>query len=718
MGIVPVQQHSQRRKIGGLILIFSLVMLGIAAVHFWQVGPEPFVPDSTPWVFYLIGLATFVVSILFLSPLSIQFNQPSGWLFLILLLAFAVRLYHFDKFPYGVWGDEAEAGVNAREVLHNPDFRPIYNGSLHMTWPQLWMYAGLLKIFGETSVLSLRLLSVLFGVGAVILGYKVGEQIHSPAFGLWMAFFIAVMRWSITFSRLAITGIETPFFALLTLYLLYRLHRNPHFFNAVLLGLGVGSGLLFYMAFRPIIAGLVVVALLQWRKKILPYFMVAGLTAFLTIFPMLIFAYTNTDVFLRRQRDIWIGNLVPEPYPTLQAALTHNLQAYLRMFHFKGDGWSLYNHQQTPMLDPIMGMLMAVGLVIALIKLKRIENQFFLITFIAALLAGILSINEAHSGRTIGVIAAVAYFCALATLELYKIAQRYISKQTVTIVRAAVAMFIISLNFYTYHHKQAHDYNGWILSAHTQLIVDEIQQNPDAEVYISNTLITLNPTLFIAPDVYNRVLKFETSTFFPIIPQTNQPLLILLEQRDIWIMDYARKLYPKGSFTIPILNRFLLENQANQPPFYMIKLTQEDITNAAEISQTLGLQANFYPNQDWQGPPALTRIDPTPYAYFHEIPFARPYTVTWSGCLNVPATDTYEFYLSTIGYAEFYLDGEKLITTDTATGELKATLSLSAGSIPIEVRYRDVENYSGIYLQWWHSQLDRAPISPTLLTPC
>ncbi|MBZ0309243.1 MAG: glycosyltransferase family 39 protein, partial [Anaerolineae bacterium] len=224
------------RRGGILLLAAALILMGTAAVLFWQVDPEPAVPDGTPWNFYLAGMVALIGGILLLTAAPIKLEKPPFLLLLILLLALVVRLYRFPDAPYGVWGDEAEAGLNARQMLHNSSFRPVYNGSLHMTYIQMWMYAGLLSIFGETSVLALRVLSVLFGVSTVFLGYGVGKQIHSVSFGLWMAFFLAIMRWSITFSRLAITGIETPFFALLTLYFLLRLKQKTTLWNAALLG--------------------------------------------------------------------------------------------------------------------------------------------------------------------------------------------------------------------------------------------------------------------------------------------------------------------------------------------------------------------------------------------------------------------------------------------------------------------------------------------------
>lgn len=790
-----------RRSWGAAALILALILMSTAAMLFWRVKPEPVVPDGTPWNFYLAGLAALVGGVLLLTATPVKLEKPPLLLLLILLLAFGIRLYHFPDAPYGVWGDEAEAGLSARHILNESDYRPIYNGSLHMTYVQMWMYAGLLAVFGDTSILALRVLSVLFGVGAVFLGYHVGKQIHSPSFGLWMAFFLAIMRWSLTFSRLAITGIETPFFALLTLYLLIRLMRRPSPLNAVLLGFGVGGGLLFYMAYRLIVAGLFVVALLHWRRKAIPYFFLVGIVTMMVIFPMLIFADTNPDVFLRRQRDTFIGNLVPDVYPSLEKAIYENAKTYVSMFHIQGDGWSLYNYRNVPMLDPVMGVLMILGLAFALVRIRQIENQFFLVTLITGLAAGVLTVSEAHSGRTVGVVIVVAYLCTLGLFGVKELIERFYHSLPEQVPLAAGLLLgaaALVLNFTAYFNGYAHNYEGWILSARNRVIADELLRYPpeDYRLIVSNSTFSHNPIFFIEPDLFPHLEGVEIAGLFPLYTEAQKSFYIVLGRKDIWAVDYVRMLYPNAEITTPNLNRFRLEGDIPDIPFmFGVRLRPEDIKSLQGLDEqgrgflyvrqtgeyrflvpsdaaitldgvtlvppetvlglnvglhtletthplqwqppgtsnyypvpshalyhapvgVMGLRGYFYPNPDWEGIPASDRVDPTPYTYFHEIPLARPYTARWVGCLQVPADGDYEITVETVGYAEVNINGEQILAAATEDGQVGAIRTLQTGQIPIEIRYRDTQDYSALYVQWRPlTQGDLMPLSPVLLSP-
>ncbi len=734
---LEITPNPRRQKIGGGLLVLALAIAVFSILFFQNITPDYAPENPHAWLFHLLSIGVFGAGILTLNTAKISVARLPLLLFLIVGLAVAIRLYRFDEFPYGVWGDEAEAGITAQRMLHDSDFRPIYNGSLHMTWIQLWLYAGLLEIFGESSVLSLRVLSVLFGAAGVVMGYQVGEQIHSRRLGLWMAFFLASMRWSIVFSRLALTGIETPFFTLLTLFLLIRLLRHPNLLNAVLLGVAVGSGLLFYMAYRVIVLGLFLVALLHWRHKALPFFAIAGGTALLLLYPLLIFMQVYPDVFLRRQRDMYIGNLIPEKYASLPEAIFYNAQSYLKIFHLRGDRIELYNFDDRPMLDVVMGVLLLVGLGVAIRHIRRMENQFFLLTTLTALSAGVLSIAQAHAGRSIGVTAPVAYFCALAMVtwqERFLNTRRradktdrisaspvptYFSAAKLShVVSSFVVLAVIGLNFYAYFNRQAHDYNGWMVSGITEVIADEVRQRPaeSYEVYLTNFIFTRNPTRFIAPDVYDRMQGVEVTSLFPITNTSGKSVLVLLERANLWAVDFARQLYPNIKISNPDLTPFSLTDAPTDNPYlYVLEISAEDLANAQ--SPNTGVLGEFYPNDSWAGEPELTRVDPTPYAYFHVIPFARPYTVVWSGCLAVPAAGEYEFFVATVGEAELRINGETLLRSDTDTGEQSAIINLSAGAVPIEIHYRDKQDYSALYVQWQGENLEKSALPPTLLTP-
>ena len=79
----------------------------------------------------------------------------------------------------------------------------------------------------------------------------------------------------------------------------------------------------------------------------------------------------------------------------------------------------------------------------------------------------------------------------------------------------------------------------------------------------------------------------------------------------------------------------------------------------------------------------------------------RPYTVEWTGQLNVPLTGPYRFRLHAISQATLFLDGE--LVFDSAVGPASPQpLQLSAGLHDVRIRFLDDRSHSQIYLYWEH----------------
>jgi hypothetical protein len=114
-----------------------------------------------------------------------------------------------------------------------------------------------------------------------------------------------------------------------------------------------------------------------------------------------------------------------------------------------------------------------------------------------------------------------------------------------------------------------------------------------------------------------------------------------------------------------------------------------------------GLLGRYYANAAWEGEAQLARIDRQIGYYFHYLPLPRPYTVDWSGQLNVPIAGPYRFSLHTVGEATLFLDGELIF--DSAVGAVAPEpLELSAGLHDLQMRYLDNQSHSQVYLYWVH----------------
>ena len=338
-------------------------------------------------------------------------------LVLVLGLALFMRLFQFYSQPFGIWYDEAEAGLQARQMLTQPGYRPIFYAPINVTGHLLILYALALQWLGD-NIYSMRLVSVLFGLGGVLAAYLFGRELRNPRFGLLLAFLVAVARWDVNFSRIAMTGIDAIFFEFLSLYFLIRLVRANRPRDALWAGLSLGFGLMFYTAFRLFVLALIIFVLIAawwWFKRLAAAWQQGGwriqlvslglllISIWLVIMPLVEFAADNPKAFAYRTQQISIFNRRDQA--NLGQALWDSTQKHLLMFNYQGDKNGRHNLPGEPMLDPVMGILAVLGFGLALARTRYPANTFFLILFPLALIGGIFSFDfeEPQSLRSIAV---------------------------------------------------------------------------------------------------------------------------------------------------------------------------------------------------------------------------------------------------------------------------------------------------------------------------
>jgi hypothetical protein len=113
-----------------------------------------------------------------------------------------------------------------------------------------------------------------------------------------------------------------------------------------------------------------------------------------------------------------------------------------------------------------------------------------------------------------------------------------------------------------------------------------------------------------------------------------------------------------------------------------------------------GLRGAYYANADWEGSPALVRIDPFLDTYYHLTPLPRPYSVEWAGVLEVPRSGEYRLVLRAVDWAQLTLDGKTVLETVTPGEAAAEGVTLEKGLYDLRVRYRDTSEHSGLHLLW------------------
>lgn len=129
-------------------------------------------------------------------------------LILIIVLAFALRVFWVDKFPAGFNADEAAIGYNAYSIIKTG--KDEYGQILPLSFKSFGDYKpGLYFYFVIPFVatlgldeLAVRLPSVLLGTGMVLLIYLLSLEIFkNQKVGIISALFLAINPWAIHFSR-------------------------------------------------------------------------------------------------------------------------------------------------------------------------------------------------------------------------------------------------------------------------------------------------------------------------------------------------------------------------------------------------------------------------------------------------------------------------------------------------------------------------------------
>jgi len=114
--------------------------------------------------------------------------------------------------------------------IQHPPLIPILNGFA-------------LRIIGE-DLLVIRLLSLVFGLGAVLALYGLGRELYGREVGLMASVAFLSFPYFFRLSSAASNDIQVTFFFILTLLIVFRLQRNPSISLAVMGGFVLGMGLL------------------------------------------------------------------------------------------------------------------------------------------------------------------------------------------------------------------------------------------------------------------------------------------------------------------------------------------------------------------------------------------------------------------------------------------------------------------------------------------
>ena len=139
--------------------------------------------------------------------------------------------------------------LSASRVVAEDGFDSLFSRHGEITWlrqhpPLVLMLFGVtMRFFGEEMVVP-RLVSLAFGLGSILVTYRLGKELYDSEIGLLASIFFVSSPYFFRLSAAVSNDIQVTFFFVSTLLVTFRLKQTPTFKLAVLGGALLGAGIL------------------------------------------------------------------------------------------------------------------------------------------------------------------------------------------------------------------------------------------------------------------------------------------------------------------------------------------------------------------------------------------------------------------------------------------------------------------------------------------
>lgn len=294
-------------------------------------------------------------------------------------VALFLRFVNLDGQPAGLWRDESRHGLQALRIWSDPSYRPVYvvEGA---DLPALLFYlmAPVLGVLGPHPW-SARLVSALAGALTPLALYWAGAPMLGRRPALLAAALLAWASWSLSMSRWAFPATLDHLLVLTAVGLVWRCAPRTGWravMGMALAGLLGGLAVYAYHTGRvaPLALGAVAAVRLgaapaAWRRAA-PGLAAAALAGALVVAPLAAYILGDLDGYNRRVGSVSILDSNDPQTHTPAGLVLGNLSRYLLMFHVRGDGNGRHHLPDAPMLDPIAGLLLALGLALSAKRLS------------------------------------------------------------------------------------------------------------------------------------------------------------------------------------------------------------------------------------------------------------------------------------------------------------------------------------------------------------
>lgn len=689
--------HEKISQWGYLFAVLAVVFCIVSFIFFTTK-----LPNIYAWILHILSLVSILVAAIgFSKSRKKRTTKGSSWqwfeiiaLIVVLLISLFLRIYKLSLLPFGFWYDEADNGLNALQIFSNPMNIPVFAPSTRLPAHLIYLIAISIKFLGQT-VFSVRIVSVLFGVGTAAAAFLAGRELFgSRRIGILFAFLLAVSRWDLVWSRIGMHGITVPFFELLTFGLILRALRLQRFKDYLIAGLVMGLGLCFYVPFRffPLIMIILLIATCithrEYLKNAWRHILVFIFGVILISVPISQFAIFHGDDFWGRtsQVSIFTDRTIKEG---IQTAIKTTGE-HVAMFTYKGDRNGRHNIPSEPMLDIVSGALFILGVSLCIYRINRPVSIILLCWLLFMLAPGIFSLDfeSPQSLRAIGSLPA-AYLIALLPIHTLFEDQFHIfkRKKSILIATSLILVFLAigGFNYYGYFVRQANSSDSWLeYSTRDTIIAREMNHYGDKADFFVSTFYYDTPTIrYIAPSMtdYHRI---ETHDTFPFLLEGHRDVIIFLDPDRTPVYEQIKTIYPNATFT---------EHKApgERLALYEIYLTKADIESAQ------GLMVDYYSTSEMNEKPFLSsKVSQISLDWSADNPGNLPFYAVIHGALFAERFGNYQFNIESPSSIDVYLDKQQVFHSEG--GIFSGSIELAKGVHSIEITSNG--SYGQLKLSW------------------
>ncbi len=652
---------------------------------------------------------------------------------LIVLLAIFYRVYMITETPTGCYRDEGQNGNEAINIMNGVEMDgtklPVYIER----WTQnaaMFMYfiAAMFKMFG-IGVLQERFVSVLLGSLSVAAIFFLLRFLTGWRMALAGTFILAVMRWHVNFSRIGFLGIFTVLLFIAALYFAYRAYRHRKLSDFIMLGAVTAWSLYSYIAARLIPVGLVVFFLYLivkekgFLKKNLKKMAAAVLAFMIVIAPLGTYIAKNFGAFMSRTSTVSIFNdgmlkAIGGPYVEKDGSVkhwskmyAHNLKNTLLMFNYIGDGNPRHNYNTTPMLDFATGIFFVLGFAYILARIFNPHYFLYVTMFLVMLQAGLLSIESPQAYRTIGVIPLVVIAVIVVFARLRSMWVEQYGKETGKIFTAALIVLLAFIGYKNYDQY----FNGWAKDsgAWAEFSTDEYNMGKYLKELGPDWVGLVLPSWYdsytfnFATYPNENFEKFDPAEWIPIKSKIQKNYVYILDVSYLPLRSVFEGMYPGGKYTD------FRHKYGNRILYFTYEVPYSEVKKYQDRAVKSGLIGRYYRDDHkknlklmenhWKGQPVFSRLDPFILFNWTVDPIMGPFSVKWTGNINIKKAGKYEFQTVSNDYSDVYIDGRKIVENPGGGGGItgaSGTVNLSAGRHSIMVRYYESVNYSKMQFFW------------------